>query len=224
MVPEPGDPSAMSRQPAPQTTSMRPAGLILAGGRGSRMGGAVPKPLRLLCGRAMLAHVVDRLAGSCAPLWINAPAGAGYEPFGLDLVADRRADFRGPLAGVEAGLTRLADEPAPATHLLTLPGDTPFLPVDIVRRMTEAAGGRPVVARFAGRLQPTVSLWPLAILPDLTAWLDAERPLAMRAFLDAVGHDAVDIPPNDNAPRGDPFFNVNTPDDLALAEAFCGKA
>ncbi|MCB8839223.1 molybdenum cofactor guanylyltransferase MobA [Aurantimonas sp. VKM B-3413] len=203
---------------------MTPAGLILAGGRGSRMGGGVPKPLLRLCGRAMLAHVVDRLSGSCAPLWINAQAGAGYEAFGLELVADRRADFRGPLAGVEAGLTRLAETPALATHLLTVPGDTPFLPRDIVERMTEDAGSRPVVARFAGRLQPTVSLWPLAILPDLTAWLDAGKPLAMRAFLDAVGHGAVDIPPNDHAPEGNPFFNVNTPDDLALAEAFSGKA
>ncbi|MEX6506285.1 molybdenum cofactor guanylyltransferase [Jiella sp. M17.18] len=196
---------------------MKPAGLILAGGRGSRMGAGVPKPLRLLAGRPLLLHVADRLRPACEPLWVNAAPGEGFEALGLPLVADRRPDFRGPLAGIEAGLTQLAAEGV-ATHLLVAAGDTPFLRADLAARLAERGGERPLVARHAGRLQPTVGLWPLTTLAGLSDWLDAGQPLAIRAFIEATGYDVLDFAGGANASEGDPFFNVNTPEDLEDAE------
>ena len=204
----------------------KPAGLILAGGRGSRMGGDSPKPLLDLAGRPLISHVIDRLSAHAAPLLLAAPLGRGYERFGLALAPDRRPGLLGPLAGIEAGLLMLAEmgqgqsaDDGPR-QLVVAPGDTPFLPGDLVPALQSAAGDRPVIASFEGQLQPAASLWPLAILADLGRWLDAGRPLAIRAFLGAVGYREAAIAPVADAPGQDPFFNVNTPADLAHAEAF----
>ncbi|MCE7028828.1 molybdenum cofactor guanylyltransferase [Jiella avicenniae] len=206
--------------------SRNPAGLILAGGRGSRMGGDTPKPLIDLAGRPLISHVIDSVSAKVEPLILAAPLGKGYERFGLALAPDRRPGLLGPLAGIEAGLWTLAEmgqgqsaEEGPQ-QLLVAPGDTPFLPHDLVPALQSAAGDRPVIARFAGRPQPAASLWPLAVLADLGRWLDDGRPLAIRAFLGAIGHREAVIEPVPDAPDGDPFFNVNTPADLARAEAF----
>lgn len=208
---------------------MKPAGLILAGGRGSRMGGDVAKPLVTLAGRPLISHVIDRLAIQAEPVIVAAPFGQGFERFGLALAPDRRPGLAGPLAGIEAGLLTLAGmasrKPAEAglQLLLVAPGDTPFLPADLAATLQSVSRDRPVIARFEARLQPATSLWPLSILADLTHWLDSGRPLAIRAFLESVGYDEAVIEPMAGAPGGDPFFNVNTPGDLAHAEAFLAE-
>ncbi|WP_280988152.1 molybdenum cofactor guanylyltransferase [Jiella endophytica] len=200
---------------------MTPAGLILAGGRGSRMGGAVPKPLVPLAGRPLILHVVARLERQAAPLILAAPAGAGYDHLNLPLAPDHRPGLPGPLAGIEAGLQALSVMgTAGPDRLFVTPGDTPFLPVDIVERLASTDLDKPVAAVHAGRIQPATAMWPLTVLPDLERWLDEGRPLAIRAFLEAIGHVVAEIPATADAPAGDPFFNVNTPDDLSLAEAF----
>ena len=200
---------------------MKPAGLILAGGRGSRMGGATPKPLVELAGRPLIAHVIERLEGQVAPLIVAAREGEGYDPFGLTLAPDRRPGFAGPLAGIEAGLHAvLAIGNSAPTHVLIVAGDTPFLPADLRARLASKSGHRPVIAHFAARPQPATSLWPVAVLHDLTRWLDDGRPLAIRAFLDSVGYETVEIAPSIAAPDGNPFFNINTPEDLVAAEEF----
>ena len=203
---------------------MRAAGLILAGGRGSRMGGQTPKPLTELAGRPLIAHVIARLERQAMPIILAAPIGQDYERFALKLAPDLRPGLVGPLAGVEAGLLALADmrNEVPA-YLVVTPGDTPFVPTDIVERLSSTASGKPVIASFQGRLQPATGIWPLTVLPALTRWLDDGRPLAIRAFLDDVGHDTVEIEASTDAPSGDPFFNVNTPEDLTVAEAFLGE-
>ncbi|MBO0903177.1 NTP transferase domain-containing protein [Jiella sonneratiae] len=199
--------------------------MILAGGRGSRMGGAVPKPLVELAGRPLIAYVIDRLSAQAGPLILAAPRGVGFERFGLDLAPDRRPDLPGPLAGIEAGLEAAAHRlPAGPAYLLVTPGDTPFLPADLAARLAAPAAQTPVIVRFSGVRQPAVGLWPVAVLPALTAWLDDGRPLAIRAFLDTIGHQEVAIPASPSAPGGDPFFNVNSPGELALAERFLDAA
>ncbi len=148
--------------PRSSATFVRPAGLILAGGRGTRMGGGTPKPLRLLSDRPLIAHVADRLRGVVDPLLLNANDAAAYEAFGLPVVPDLRPGFQGPLAGIETGLAYLAHNGGP-DRLLTLAGDTPFLPKDILAHFPDTPD-RPVVARHRGRLHPTVGLWPVAVL------------------------------------------------------------
>ncbi|ORE97808.1 molybdenum cofactor guanylyltransferase [Aurantimonas sp. 22II-16-19i] len=201
---------------------VKPAGLVLAGGRGSRMGGPTPKPLTPLCGRPLVAHVIARLEPQADRIFLAAPRDRGYERFGLTLAPDRRPGLPGPLAGIEAGLAALpARRPGePERRLLVVPGDTPFLPQDLAERLAQRAGERPVIAVFEGRLQPATGLWPGSLLADLTRWLDTGRPLAIRAFLEEVGFDTAAIDATPDAPAGDPFFNVNTPDDLVTAEAF----
>ncbi|NDW07448.1 NTP transferase domain-containing protein [Jiella sp. 40Bstr34] len=193
------------------------------------MGGGIPKPLVELAGRPLIAHVIDRLSAHAAPLLLAAPPGQRFECFGLALAPDRRPGLLGPLAGIEAGLLTLVERnggPSAedgARQLVVAPGDTPFLPGDLVPTLQSAAGDRPVIASFAGRPQPAASLWPLTVLADLGRWLDSGRPLAIRAFLEATGYREVAIEPAPGAPGGDPFFNVNTPDDLARAAAFLSK-
>ena len=212
---------------------MKPAGLILAGGRGTRMGGGVAKPLRILQGRPLIAHVAASMAPICDPLLVNAAEPEDFAFLGLPVIADRRSGFEGPLAGIEAGLAALRDMtakragagaavPAPR-HLLVAPADTPFLDAAVFGALLSDPGERPVVARFDDRLQPGVALWPLAALDGLTVWLDASGSRAIRHFLEAVGFDAVTIETRPGAPADDPFFNINTPDDLAFAERAIGR-
>ena len=108
-------------------------GVILAGGLARRMGGG-DKPLLEIGGRPILQHVIDRLKPQCGLLTINANGDpARFARFGLPVVADSVDGFAGPLAGVLAGMDFGAARGA--AHVLTAPGDTPFLPADLVSRL-----------------------------------------------------------------------------------------
>ena len=181
------------------------------------MGAGLPKPLRLLSGRPMVAHVAERLRSVVDPLLLNTGDAVAYEMLGLAVVPDLRPGFQGPLAGIEAGLAHLADSDGPPL-VLTLPGDTPFLPQDILEYFP-VAPGRPVLASHRARLHPAVGLWPVDLLSALSAWLDHNsNSRSIQAFLRTIDFDITDVPDDPGAPVGDPFFNVNTPDDLALAD------
>lgn len=197
------------------------AGLVLAGGRGTRMGTALPKPLVRLGGRPLLAYVLDAFPAGVAPVVISANEPEAFAAFGLPVVADRVGGFAGPLAGLDAAAAWLAERHPDIPHLLVLPGDTPFLPADLASRMTAAPCERPRVARYRRALQPTVALWPMAALAGLPAFLERGERLSIRAFLETTGFDPVDFPETagdgeDDGAR-DPFQNVNTPADLAAA-------
>ena len=196
------------------------AGLVLAGGRGARMQAAVPKPLLRLGDRTLLEHVLTRLPPATAPVILSANDADAFASFGLPVIPDRLAGFAGPLAGLDAAAAHLARHHPGITHLLMLPGDTPFLPSDLLPRLWSAPGtGGARVAAHAGALQPTVALWPMTALAALPGFLARSRHHAIRAFLDEIGFQAVEFPPSAEAPGGDPFFNVNTPADLDLARA-----
>ncbi|MDY8109424.1 molybdenum cofactor guanylyltransferase MobA [Fulvimarina sp. 2208YS6-2-32] len=203
-----------------QPTAARIGAIILAGGRGSRMGGDIPKPLRMLAGRPLIAHVLDRLA-DLDPVVINAQDDGTFDAFGDGVAPDLRPGFEGPLAGIEAGLAwhaHDAEEDA-ASHVIVVPSDTPFLPQTLKDRLlAEATPTEIVVARHGGRLHPTVALWPVALLSTLSQWLDDERPRALRAFLDHAGYRTVPFGDGTDAAPDDPFFNINTLDDLSRAE------
>lgn len=193
------------------------AGVILAGGRGSRMGGR-DKALLTLGGRPLATHVATRLAPQVEMLAISANGDAGrFDFLGLDVIPDADDSFSGPLSGILAGLRWAARQHQPPRALVTAAVDTPFFPADLVTRLNEAAGAGPgsAVAFSQGHRQPTFALWPLALADDLAGFLAEGDSRRLGAFLERHGAAPVDFTPADGR---DPFFNINTPADLAAAE------
>jgi molybdopterin-guanine dinucleotide biosynthesis protein A len=191
-------------------------GVILAGGLARRMGGG-DKPLVEIAGRPILRHVVDRLKPQCARLAINANGDpARFTAFGLPVICDSVEGFAGPLAGVLAGMDFGAAKGA--AHVLSAPGDTPFLPADLLSRLQAArtrTGATIAVAASNGRTHHAVALWPLALREDVRRALVAEDERRVSAFIGRYASVIVDWP----IEPYDPFFNVNRPEDLARADA-----
>ncbi|MBC7635050.1 MAG: molybdenum cofactor guanylyltransferase MobA [Acetobacteraceae bacterium] len=189
-------------------------GVLLAGGRGQRMGGG-DKPLRMLAGQSLMAHAIDRVAPQVAGLVLNANGDAArLAGFGLPIIADPLPDFLGPLAGILAGL-RWAQVTHPgARDVLSVPTDTPFLPRDLVARLLAGRGAQPLAcAVSAGWTHPVIGLWPVALADALeTALRGGERKIG--AFSARHGVAEIDF----GTVPFDPFFNVNRPEDLAAAE------
>lgn len=188
-------------------------GVILAGGLATRMGGG-DKALLPLGGRPMLAHVIERLRPQVAGIVLNANGDpARFSAFGLPVIADPVPDFPGPLAGVLAGLNRAVD--AGAARIATVAADTPFLPHDLVARLDAEAGADDSIAlaATASGLHPTFGLWPVSLRAALARDL-AGGVRRVGAWAESMGARRVlfrDLPV-------DPFFNINTPDDLTRAE------
>lgn len=195
--------------------------VILAGGRSSRMGGPLPKTLLDLGGRPVVAHVIARLRSQVAALVLSTNEPALHGCFGLPCLRDRIEGFAGPLAGLDAAGRHFSETLGTAFNLVCVAGDTPFLPTDLVARLLEGFDrGRVTLASWGGRTHPAVALWPSELLADLP--LDPSMPNRSRslgAVMDRVGRQVVDFGPIPGAPRIDPFLNVNTPDDLAVARA-----
>lgn len=192
----------------------QPVGIILAGGRATRMGGG-DKGLLPLGGGTILGHVIERLAPQVAGLALNANGDpARFAGFGLPVLPDPVAGFAGPLAGVLAGLDWAAGEGAET--IVTVAADTPFFPCDLVPRLLLAAEGmeRPLaLAATPDGRQPTCGLWPVALRDNLRQALgDGVRKVVMWTDRHGGREARFDEP-------GEPFFNVNTPQDLKRAQA-----
>jgi molybdopterin-guanine dinucleotide biosynthesis protein A len=195
------------------------AGLLLAGGGARRMGGG-DKCLRLLGGRPLLAHVIERLGGQVDELILNANGdGARFDAFGLPVVADSISGMAGPLAGILTGMEWLAQSRPEISHMISVPTDGPFLPLDLVSRLAAAKGGaRIACARSAGRTHPPISLWDVNLADDLRrAMVDEEmRKIDLWTARYAIVHVDWPVEPYD------PFFNANRPEDLERAETLLG--
>lgn len=192
-------------------------GIIVAGGLARRMGGG-DKPLRLLGGAPLLDHVVQRVAPQVAALALNANGDAArFACWNLPVLPDTLEGNPGPLAGVLAGMRWARSAHPDATYLLSVPGDTPFLPRDLLARLRAARGSaRIVCAATGGQRHFAAALWPV----DLADALDVDLRAGMRKmehWMDAHGLASAAF---DDQPDGiDPFFNVNRPEELAEAEA-----
>lgn len=197
------------------------AGVVLAGGRAERMGGG-DKCLLEIAGRPILSHILDRLRPQVETVVLNANGWPErFNAFELFVVADPVADM-GPLGGILAGLFWARDNHVAA--IVTVAGDTPFLPMDLVARLDEARDGTETIVQAAsgGRVHPTFALWPTALADDLHIFLEENGASSVRAFAGARhGVATVDFA---HAPDRDPFFNVNTPDDLEKTQAMAREA
>lgn len=207
---------------------MQPLGVILAGGQATRMGGG-DKGLLPLGDARLLDRVIARLRPQVAGMALNANGDpARFAEFGLPVVPDSIDGFPGPLAGVLAGLDWAAGQGAEA--IVTVAADTPFFPADLVAVMQARAAGmaHPLVLAATPRGEektksmsksglirhPTFGLWPVALRDDLRAALEEGISKVVIWTERHGGREAV-FPTE----AGDPFFNVNTPEDLSAAEA-----
>ncbi|UJW74030.1 molybdenum cofactor guanylyltransferase MobA [Rhizobium sp. SL42] len=196
--------------------------IILAGGQSRRMGRE--KTQMLLGGKPLIAHILHRLRSQADPVWSNAPTDYPLD-LGLPNYPDPLPDRPGPLAGVLAGLIALEQHGERYSHILTVPGDTPFLPLDLVDRLSaEATTGTIILAASGGRTHPVIALWPRNLASDLKVWLDDPDHRRVFDFAERHPRVIVDFPmiKTEMGPR-DPFFNINTPEDLAQAEALLQK-
>jgi len=192
-------------------------GLILAGGLARRMGGG-HKVLREVGGESVLSRLISCLRPQVSALVLNVNDDADlFAAFALPLAADEVPGRPGPLAGVLAGLEWAARERPSARWLVTVPGDAPFIPADLVSRLHDERckqRAELAVAASAGRIHPVVALWPVAIAHALRRALVDEEIRKIDRFTADYRSAIVEWP----AAPLDPFFNVNTLDDLAEAE------
>jgi molybdenum cofactor guanylyltransferase len=197
-------------------------GLVLAGGLARRMGGG-DKARIAIGGVAILDRVLARLTPHCAHVILNANGDpARFASFGLTIVADEVPNFAGPLAGVLAGLEWVAKNKPEIGWLVTAPADCPFLPDDLVPRLHRAAreqGHRLACACSGEWRHPVVGIWPVALAADLRRALLDEGLHKIEAWTARYGVAIADWP----ATPVDPFFNVNTPDDVAAAERIAAE-
>ncbi|MBW7057721.1 molybdenum cofactor guanylyltransferase MobA [Paracoccus bogoriensis] len=199
------------------------AGIVLAGGRATRMGGG-DKGLLKVGGKRLIDHVLDRLTPQVGAVAINANGDpARLSEFGLPVLSDSLPGHPGPLAGVLAGLDWAAEQGADA--IVTAAADTPFFPRDLAARLAAHAGPSGLCLAASpdqtGKLRrhPTFGLWPVALRDDLRAALTGGlRKIVL--WTDGLGAGLAAF---DSAPF-DPFFNVNTPQDIVRADALARRA
>ncbi|MDH0681224.1 MULTISPECIES: molybdenum cofactor guanylyltransferase MobA [Achromobacter] len=200
------------------------AGLILAGGQGSRMNGQ-DKGLVVLRGEPMVAHVARCLAPQVGRLIISANRHAAvYAQYG-EVVADDEpelGDWQGPLMGIAAALSAVSVQDTAAPQWLVVsPCDTPFVPAGLAQRLIGAAlaADAPIAYAVAhGQRHSACMALRTALLPELLAYLrGGDRKVGLwQARAGAVEANFDDAPPH-------AFMNVNTPEDLALAERYASQ-
>ena len=200
------------------------AGVLLAGGLSRRMGGG-DKGLRSLGGRPILDHVVERVRHQVGPLLLNANGDAGrFAGYGLPVRGDVLEGFAGPLAGVLTGMEWVAEVAPSCRWLVSFACDAPFLPQDLVRDLLAAAEDKDAdlaCATSRGRSHPVFGLWRLDLREDLRHAMIEEEIRKVDRW--TARYRLVEVHfPDIETPRGpiDPFFNTNSPEDIAEAESF----
>ena len=194
-------------------------GLVLAGGLARRMGGG--DKARIKIGRStIIDRVLATLSGQCVDIIINANGDPKrFDDTGCLVVPDNVPGFAGPLAGILAGLDWLAAQNNGIEWMVSVPGDCPFLPDDLVERLHEArrqmGAGVPLACARSGEWRhPVVGLWPVALRADLRKALVEEDLRKIEVWTARHGIAIADWP----LEPIDPFFNVNTPEDAKRAE------
>jgi molybdopterin-guanine dinucleotide biosynthesis protein A len=204
-------------------------GVILAGGAGRRMFADQgrdsgrergEKGLIDLNGRPMLAYVIERLAPQVSEIILNANGDPSrFADFGLPIIADHDDSRAGPLAGFAAAMAWAEQNRPDIRAILTVSVDAPFLPSDLAARLSHGSQNGPAIATSNGQRHPTIGLWPISLE---SAVLDALANRQRRAENFAQHHQAVAVsfPFSEiGKHRVDPFFNTNTPEDVAAARA-----
>lgn len=193
-------------------------GVLLAGGQARRMGGG-DKCLREIGGRPILSHIVERVSPQVSTMVLNANGEAGrFAAFDLPVRADSIAGFAGPLAGVLTGMDWAMENAPECNWILTVPTDGPFLPLDLGEKLSTAVHAEQSdMARAASgsRAHPVVGLWPVSLRDDLYSAMTEEDIRKVDRWTGRFKVSDVDFP----VTPIDPFFNANSPEDIAKAES-----
>lgn len=202
---------------------MKTVGVLLAGGQSRRMGGG-DKALRRLGGVTLLDRAIARLRPQVGALLLNANGDpARFTSFGVPVVADSVPGFAGPLAGVLAGLDWAAAHQPDCTDVVSVATDAPFLPEDLVARLTAArdrAAADLACAASGGRSHPVFGLWPVRLREDLRRAVIEEGVRKVDQW--TARHRLVTVSFADQPV--DPFFNANRPEDLETAASLLRTA
>ena len=202
-------------KPAPETVAGQVSGVILAGGRATRMGGD-DKGLIPINGRPMIQWVIDVLRPQVREVLVNANRNLGrYRDFGYPVIDDGDREFRGPLAGIASGLRA-----ATSDYVAFAPCDSPLLCGNLVSRLHAAlttGGSRIAVAHDGQRLQPVFALLERSLLDDLLRYLDSGERKIDRWY---EGHGYA---PADFSDVAGSFANINAPDEKRALERSLGR-
>lgn len=196
-----------------------PRGVVLAGGLSSRMGS--DKATVMLGGKPLVHHVIERLAPQTDGLSVNSNVSTGLNLApAITVFGDTVPGHVGPMAGVLSGMRHAARHVPVASHVATVPTDTPFFPTDLVARLQAAITehGQIAVAFSAGIMHPVFALWPVALADELEHWLLTDDKRRVRGFIERHPVAKVEFPMIETVDGPiDPFFNINTPADLETA-------
>jgi molybdopterin-guanine dinucleotide biosynthesis protein A len=218
-IPAPAKDAPATSRDAPGTSRDAPAtpGVLLAGGLARRMGGG-DKPMREIGGRSILARVIARLEPQCDGLILSANGDpARFASFGLPVIPDTIENSPGPLAGILAALDWTAAHRPDVAWILSAAGDCPFLPRDLVARLRRARAEQDaqlVVAASNGQSHHVIGLWSVALREELRHAQVVENIRSVQRWTARYRLATVSWP----VEPLDPFFNANTPDDIAAAE------
>jgi molybdopterin-guanine dinucleotide biosynthesis protein A len=192
-------------------------GVILAGGLARRMGG--DKLFVEVAGVSLIERTIARARPQVGELLINANRELDrISEFGVPIIADRVTGYLGPLAGIFSGLEWLRENRPRANWLATFACDCPFFPLDMVDRLCAKAAAERALASIAasgGRHHPVFAVWSPKIAGTSESVLVDEGHRKMEHFVASLPNTEVEFPIGEV----DPFFNVNTPDELKLAES-----
>ena len=182
--------------------------VILAGGQGSRLGG-LDKGLIELNKRPLIQHVIDRIQPQVSNIIISANRHIDtYSSYGFNVYEDEIPDFAGPLAGILKALEHCQNE-----WLLVVPSDSPFIPDNLVQRLSENIKNNKITIPHDGKyLHPTFSLIHKSLTSSLKEFLQQGERKA-RLWMQQQEHAIVDF-----SDQADAFININTQDDLNNAE------
>jgi molybdopterin-guanine dinucleotide biosynthesis protein A len=200
-------------------------GVVLAGGEGRRMGPGALKPLRLLAGRPMVAHVVDRLrpqvmdlvvvANDPAPEFRALEVPVIADPADIQEMARREGRRLGPLAGILAGMEWALEHHPHCGWILTAPADVPFLPLDLTVRLCglmHVPEPDVLMVRHGKRREHTLAVWSVKLAADLRRAILEEGMRRVETFAQRYVFEELVWPGN-----AAPFLNVNTPVELSEA-------
>lgn len=198
---------------------MKIIGAIIAGGRSSRMGGR-EKAFLELASKPVILHVIEQFEPQVDQLVINANGDATrFSEFGLDVIPDVQTSLTTPLAGLHAALKFTKN--VEADVLVTVPSDTPFLPFDLVARLLENVGANGAAIAASGDQEHyIIGAWKTELLDDLESAIANDNLFRVKDWVHRASAQSVVWP----VEPYDPFFNVNAPEDLRIAEQIYGAA
>ena len=202
------------------TNAPSPSAVVLAGGLSRRMG-EQEKSLMEIGGQPIIGHVISRLQKQADSILISANGNPDrFDQFKLPVEEDTVEGFAGPLAGILAGMRWCVANHPESKYLLSVAADTPFFPDDLLEKLLAdipQEEGAIALASSNGQRHPVFGLWSVSLADDLQHFLVEEGNRKVMLFVQRYPNCLVDFGQNTDP---DPFFNVNTPEDLALAKSY----